>query len=277
MRPGSSSGVPAAGKEAAAAPEVPTQLEMVLVPLTRAAALMLVAASKLRDLIADTETSCAKVTSVIDLLDGAPANIPGLFLGPLPRPIFAATRTVARLCGDLPPPAAYMRIDRCRVLLERLVDVFAGANADITRCADILLFAEESPQWRRWRRLMGLGADHSTVAGQKLFEANGRAGAAYMVLHGLVKHWDRLLSLDQMVEIASAECSLGVSRKFMEDALAAMRQMLDVVDRQANVMIIILGKNQAPASSASSSAARPDRSIQTLDRGRETRFDCKCM
>jgi hypothetical protein len=250
---------------------------MVRVPLTRAAALMLVGASKLRDLIADTETSRAKLTSVIDLLYGAPADIPGLFLGPLPRPIAAAPRTVARLCGDLPPPAAYLRIDQCRVLFERLVDVLAGANADITRCADTLRFAEESPQWQRWRRLMGLGADRSTEAGQKLFEADGRAGAAYLVLLDLVKHWDRLLSMGRMEEMASAEYSLGASRKFMEDALAAMRQMLDVVDRQANVMIIILGKKQAPPSTASSSAARPDRSIQTLDRGRQTRFDCKCM
>ena len=140
---------------------------------------MLVGASRLRDLVGNTETSRAMLAAVIDLLEEA-STVEGLFLGPLPGPIDAARRSVGRLCGTLPPAAAYLQIDQCRVHLEHLGPVFTGANTHFTRCADILRFTDESPQWQRWRRLMDLGAGQSQEARKRLFKAHARAFGAYL-------------------------------------------------------------------------------------------------
>jgi hypothetical protein len=249
---------------------VPMRRDMVRVPLARAAALVLVGASKLTDLIADTETSRAMLASAIDLLENAPQTEDG-FLGPLPEPVDAARRIVGRLCGVLPPAAAYLRIDRCRVHLDHLGSVFAGANVHFARCASTLRFADDSPQWQRWRRLTDLGADQFGEAEEKLFKADARAVRTYWMLLDLVRYWSRLLSLDRMTNMVLAEDDTRAAMKLVDEALAAMRQMLDVVTRQANVMIMTLAPNQA----SSSSVVRHRRHRSTRTRG--TRGGCRCM
>ena len=232
---------------------------------------MLVGARKLIALIADTETSRAKLASVVDLLDEA-STVHGVFLGPLPEAIDAARRTVGRLCGVLPPPAAYLQIDQCRVHLAHLGTVFTGANANSTRCAEILRFADDSPQWQRWRRRMDLGADQSREAGKRLYKANARAADAYLDLVDLVRYWHRLLSLDRATEMATAEDRLRAAMKVMDEALAAMRQMLDVVARQATEMtIMILAQNEASAGILGHRRRRSNRTTRGTGR------DCNCM
>ena len=154
--------------------------------------------------------------------------------------------TVGRLSGAL-PPAAYLQIDQCRGYLAHLDPVFTRANAHATRCAEILRFTDESPQCQRWRHLMDVGADQSTEAGKLLFKADARAAAAYSTLLDLVTNWHLLFSLDRAKNLISAEDRLKDTMKLMDQALAAMSQMLHVVTRQANEMSVILALNEASA------------------------------
>jgi hypothetical protein len=242
----------AAEAEAAAAAAAEAAVRM-----RRAAALLLADIRGLSHLIALTEESRAMLASAIDRLHEAAqelqlplsdagrimAPLPdfaGVFQGPVPGPIDTARRIVGHLSGIL-PPEEYLQIDELWLHLTPISQVYDRAFSLLLRCAEMLVFSDDSPPWRRWCRRMHDASFRYGEAGMGLIDATNRAKIAYSDLFNLLEVWheDGAARMDRARELSSAEENLHGAVDFMDQAMAAMRRMQDALELQAYELMIL--------------------------------------